>query len=986
MNGGPEAKENLGGTYVNKDTNEKKKSGAILAASAGVFIIALSISSFFLVQIIGRMNRSANQNLLTSSRVISGGLNNKIALDRELLAVLADLLSVEQKETVEKTLKEYVESTDFFRFAFVDMDGEGKDSEGNSVCVSDFLYDEIALSEGKAGLSAPYYGASGRLQITFESPVIKEGKQVGAIYADRIVNDYNLPTLFTFHNGEGSAYVVDSSGTFIIKSRGTASENDVYSYLEKQGNGEAVQDALRQVIRDGKSGTLVVTDGNQTALLGFLPVEAPEGCYLITVVPRVVLQQEAEPIIAMLCCMFCLLLFGGIAIAGLLAGRESMKANVRQKEYREKLFGNLSANIDFAFLLYTPARQKVELVSDNLPGLLGISAQQVSERPEQIFDYSGMAQGDTARAGFLNGTLKEQVTRENLVGTGPNDVRRWIAVHLIPADYGQYLAVFHETTGEHNMREQLADALTQAQNSNRARTEFFSSMSHDIRTPMNGIVGMTNIALKNLDDREKVESCLNKITAASGHLLELINEVLDMSRIESGRISLKEERVHLPSLIANLISFIKPDLDKKGQNLQMKSQILQHDTVLGDALHLQKILLNLLSNAAKYTQEGGNISLQITETPVDVENIRMTFAIEDNGIGMSPAFLERIFCPFERAEDSRMSQIAGTGLGLAITKSIVDMMDGVIHVESREGVGSRFTVEIPLKLPVEQLQDYPDLAGCSALIVDDDPDACESIGMILKENGIRAQWVLSGPEAVKQAWEAHVRKDDYCVVILDWKMPGMDGLETARQIRSRLGSAVPILLLSAYDWENIKDEAERAGINGFLTKPIFKTGLLEQLKYYIQGINAKAVKQPPEPMINLTGVRILAAEDNELNREIIIELLESSGAVVDSAWNGREALDFYLNSSPGYYQVILMDVHMPEMDGLEATKAIRCSGKPDAASVPVIAMTADVFMEDVCRCMDAGMNAHIGKPVEPDKLYGTLRQFLNNLGEAEERL
>lgn len=967
-------------------TGEKKKSYAILAASAGIFLIALSLSGFFLVQIIGRMNLSANQNLLISSRVIRGGLNNEIVLDRKLLGTLAELLALEQEDAIGETLEKYADSTDFFRFSFVDVEGNGIDSQGNTIHASDleFSFDDTAGSQGLGGISTPYHGSSGWLQVTFQHPVMRNGKQIGDVYADRIINDYNLPNLFSFHNGEGSAYVVDSQGNFIIKSRGTSSESNIYSYLENQGNSKVIQDTLRQVIGEHKSGTLAVMNGNQKSLLGFLPADAPEGCYLLTVVPRTVLQQEAAPIITMLCCMFCLLLLSGIAIAALLAGRQSMKADVLRKEYREKLFENLSSNIDFAFLLYTPAAGNVELVSENLPGLLGITAQEVREKPELVFDAGGMAKEDTARNGFLKGMLKEQITRESLVGAGPNQVRRWIEIHLIPADYGQYLAVFHETTGEHDIREQLADALTQAQNSNRARTAFFSSMSHEIRTPMNGIMGMTNIALKNLDDREKTESCLNKIMAASEHLLGLINEVLDMSRIESGKLSLKEENVNLPSLIANLVSFIKPDMDKKNQVLYMKSPVLEHDTVLSDTLHLQKILLNLLSNAVKYTQEGGEIRLMITENPMDADTIGMRFVVADNGIGMSPEFLECIFKPFERAEDSRMSQVTGTGLGLAITKSIVDMMGGSIRVESRKNKGSRFTVDIPLKLPVQPEQEIPDLTQYSALVVDDDQDACEGICLILQEIGIRARWVLNGPEAVKQAWDAHVMKKDYGMLIVDMKMPGMDGLETARQIRKRLGSKTPILLLSAYDWECVKDEAVLIGINGFLTKPIFKNELLGQLAYFFQGRKNKTEESAPEDWETLNGVSILAAEDNELNREIIVELLESHGAVVDTACNGKEALDAYLNSSPGYYRLILMDVHMPEMNGLEATKAIRDSGRPDAATVPVIAMTADVFKEDIRRCREAGMDAHIGKPVELDKLFSTLQRFLNKQQEPEE--
>lgn len=395
-------------------TGEKKKSYAILASAAGIFLIALSLSGFFLVQIIGRMNLSANQNLLISSRVIRGGLNNEIVLDRKLLGTLAELLALEQEDAIGETLEKYADSTDFFRFSFVDVEGNGIDSQGNTIHASDleFSFDDTAGSQGLGGISAPYHGSSGWLQVTFQHPVMRDGKQIGDVYADRIINDYNLPNLFSFHNGEGSAYVVDSQGNFIIKSRGTSSESNIYSYLEKQGNGRGIQDTLRQVIGGHKSGTMAVMNGNQKSLLGFLPVEAPEGCYLLTVVPRTVLQQEAAPIITMLCCMFCLLLLSGISIAALLAGRQSMKADVLQKEYREKLFENLSSNIDFAFLLYTPAIGKVELVSENLPGLLGITAQEVREKPELVFDAGGMAKEDTARNGFLKGMLKEQITRQ----------------------------------------------------------------------------------------------------------------------------------------------------------------------------------------------------------------------------------------------------------------------------------------------------------------------------------------------------------------------------------------------------------------------------------------------------------------------------------------------------------------------------------------------------------------------------------------------
>ena len=956
-------------------TKPKKKSIAMLAVPAGICVTALSISVFFLVQITGRMNLSANQNLLTSSKVISEGLNNKISLDRELLFTLADMLASEQESAVGETLLGYVKSTDFFHFTYITMDGEGVDSDGNLVHVSDLPFDDLALSSGKDGMSAPYYGASGRLQITYQSPVRKDEKQIGAIYADRVINDYNLPTLFTFNNGEGYAYVVDKNGNYIIESRGTAEQPDIYSYLAMQGNSRAVQNTLCEVMQEGISGTLVVINENQKSLLGFLPLDAPEGSYLITMIPRAVLQRESTPIIIMLYTMFTFLLIGAVAIANLVTGRQSMREEARQREYREKLFRNLSANIDFVFLLYTPSAQKVELVSDNLPVLLGITAKQVQERPKLVFSASGMAPDDPAGNSFLDGTLNKQVTREAMVGDGPNEVKRWFAVHMIPADYGQYLAVFQETTKEHNMREHLADALKQAQNSNQARTAFFSSMSHDIRTPMNGIIGITNVALNSLDNMEKVESCLNKITAASGHLLQLINEVLDMSRIESGKISLKEENVHLPSMMANLISFIRPDMDKKRQSFELKSQILEHDTVISDGLHLQKILLNLLSNAMKYTQAGGTISMQITETNVDADTIRLRFVVEDNGIGMTPEFLERVFAPFERAEDSRMSQATGTGLGLAITKSIVDMMEGDIYVESEKDMGSRFTVELPLKLPKLQMQELPDLAGYSVLIVDDDQDACESISLILQETGIRADWVMNGMEAVEKAWQAHVMEDDYCIVIVDWKMPEMDGLETARRIRSIVGPEVTIIIMTAYDWVSIEHEAKLAGVNLLMSKPMFKSALVSAFTKAL-GEKEEEARRPDTEDYDFTGRRVLLAEDNAINTEVAVMLLESKGFVVDTAENGLRALELFSKSPTGYYDAILMDIRMPLMDGLTAAANIRHLSNQDAGTIPIIAMTANAFDEDIEKSRAAGMDAHLAKPIDPGRMYQTLYDFI----------
>ena len=496
---------------------------------------------------------------------------------------------------------------------------------------------------------------------------------------------------------------------------------------------------------------------------------------------------------------------------------------------------------------------------------------------------------------------------------------------------------------------------------------------------MNGIIGMSNIALSNLDNEAKVRSCLNKILTASDHLLSLINEILDMSRIESGKLRLKEEEVHLPSMIASILEFINPEVERKSLELQMKSQVLEYDTVLSDSLHLQKILLNLLSNAVKYTPEGGKISLKIEEKQMRDGKMQICFVVADSGIGMTQEFMERIFQPFERAEDSRSSRIAGTGLGMAIVKSIVDMMGGEIRVESRTGQGSTFTVTLPMKYVSGEVCGIQELTGVPVLIADDEQDACESLSLILTEAGVNADWVLSGEDAVARVRKAHEQGQDFYAVILDWKMPTMDGIETARLIREITGNRTTILLLSAYDWENVEEEAIRIGINGFLTKPIFKNQLLRKLKHYARYHTGNgAVQVSPWEMRDgpdLSRAEILIAEDNELNLEIITEFLTSYGARVVCAGDGSEAVRCFQESAPGEYQMIFMDIHMPKMDGLEAARCIRASSHPDAEKVPIIAMTADVFSKDTNIFETAGMDAYVGKPINIDRLIEVLYEF-----------
>ena len=928
-----------------------------------------------------KMNVSANTTLLNTTRMISDSLLNNFSSDQQQLETCANLFSridLEQPEDVVRALAEYTEATSFFRFYFVNDEGVGWDSTGAKLTLEEMSFDDTALSEGKAGYSDAYLGASGRLQITFQTPLRINGQLAGALYADKTMSNYHSPSLFTFNGVAGSAYVVQGEdGAWIIDSSASNTDN-LYVFLGKQNNEPAVLDKLRTLIADNRSGTIRIQYHQQNSFLCFIPLNASHHWYLISILPQNILQQESAEVLQVISFALAGLLVALVLITLLLLSRQASSSREQERKRREQLFQIISENVDFAFLLYTPSRRKVEMLSENVRFLFNIETKEAVDHPERLFLSCGMPPQDPAGHAFLNGELTQRLRYEYQTGT-ENKLQRWIEIYFIPVHSDQYLAVLHETTAEHHMRQDLADALQQSQESNQARTVFFSSMSHDIRTPMNGIIGMTTIAQSHLDEPEKVAHCLDKISLASQHLLDLINEVLDMSRIESGKISLKKEPVNLSRLISDVLVLVKPDLTKKRQTLHIRSSALDYDTVIGDTLHLQKILLNLLSNAVKYTPPQQDITIGIHEEAGVDDKINVIFTVEDTGIGMTPEFLNRIFTPFERAQDSRISQITGTGLGMAITKNIVDMMAGTIQVESQVGVGSKFTVTLPFTTTQTTQTKKVPLAGCSVLVVDDDPDTCEGLRMMLERENVQVRCAYTGQQGIDAALLAHQEGHDYLGIIMDWRMEGLNGIEAARQIRARISSEIPIILLSAYNWEDVEQEALDAGINGFLTKPIFRSELIEklsdaliQVKEGTPALSDTALSWPAE---DFSGMRVLLAEDNELNREIVIELLNGCGIQVICAHNGQQALDLVRQQPEDAFDLILMDIHMPEMNGYQATAAIRSLPDAAKAGLPIIAMTADAFDEDVQKCMAAGMNGHIAKPIQYPLLFETLRRY-----------
>ena len=541
-----------------------------------------------------------------------------------------------------------------------------------------------------------------------------------------------------------------------------------------------------------------------------------------------------------------------------------------------------------------------------------------------------------------------------------------------------FRSVDEETRSEREQKTLLENALSQANRANKAKSTFLSNMSHDIRTPMNAIIGFTSLALTRIDNREQVQEYLKKIMTSGNHLLSLINDVLDMSHIESGKIHLEEDACSLPEIMHQLRNIIQADIHAKQLDLYMDAVDIRNEEIYCDRLRLNQVLLNLLSNAVKYTGAGGTVSMKVIEKPGTSAGFAIyEFHIKDTGIGMSEEFVSHIFEPFEREQNSTISGIQGTGLGMAITKNIVDMMNGTIEVTSKQGNGTECIVCLPLRLNGEKKvpQEIPELTGLRALVVDDDFNTCDNVSCMLQQIGLRAEWTLSGKEAVLRNRQALTRNDPYCVYIIDWLLPDMNGVEVARRIRQETGRDVPIIVLTAYDWTDIEDEAREAGVTAFCSKPLFFSELRGCL-YSVVNSDVKRQKTDNAAEKSLRTGHILLAEDNELNQEIAVTILEEAGFSVDVAANGQIAVDMLAASQAGYYQVILMDVQMPVMNGYEATKEIRRLADENLSSIPILAMTANAFEEDKQEALKSGMDGHIAKPIDINKLMEMLDQVL----------
>ena len=628
--------------------------------------------------------------------------------------------------------------------------------------------------------------------------------------------------------------------------------------------------------------------------------------------------------------------------------------------------------------LVNPARSCFAVNSGNR-SLLSILNKTIKAMPVNMLAGALAMYKSSARKVTLSDFIKDNFFKVMLISSIAVAVVLLTILMLLQKARKAEAAARKAASDTQELNAKLQVAVEKAESANRAKSTFLSNMSHDIRTPMNAIIGFTTLALSNIDDTDRVKDYLGKTLASSNHLLSLINDVLDMSRIESGKIHLEEVEVNLSDVLHDLKTIVSGQIYAKQLELYMDAMDVTDEDVYCDKTRLNQILLNLLSNAIKFTPAGGTVSVRVRQLAGKVRGCgQYEFRIKDNGIGMSQEFAQKIFEPFERERTSTVSGIQGTGLGMAITKNIVDMMGGTIEVQTAQGKGTEFTVCVPMRAQTEQrpVEKITELEGLKALVVDDDFNTCDSVTKMLVKVGMRAEWTLSGKEAVLRARQSIEMSDVYHAYIIDWRLPDMNGIEVTRQIRS-LHDDTPIIILTAYDWSDIEVEAKAAGVTAFCAKPMFMSDLRETLMSALGQKPADAVQRLlPEKNADFKGKHILLVEDNELNREIAQEILREYGFLVDSAENGAVAVEKVSTAAPGSYDLVLMDVQMPIMDGYTATRKIRALDDPARAKLPILAMTANAFDEDRRNALESGMNGFLSKPIVIDDLVQELRKIL----------
>ena len=964
-----------------------------LSAACAILLLVLLAAGFcvrylsFVSQIIYQESTSHLEEVLHKSNNM---LNQMVRKNLTYLHLYNRFLeSTSDEAEIQAYIEKAQQDTGFASFYFLSYDGNYTTVTGETgyLGLQTNLDEMLADGDDIVMNTAP----PGKPQLLVFVCPETQGSYRGFAYDAIAISYYNDAVLRLLDNsafqGNASNYVIYSDGRVVIDNS-VNRKKTIYNFIamlrdHSDLTEEQILD-LSNAFAQGRSGNMKVKLGDTSYYLVYEGT-AVQSWTMVGLVPVSIVNASLDKLWSYTIQIVVGIAFGLAVLVILLIVRRN-RATVRRKNteilYRDELFRKLSLNVDDVFLMLDAKTSKTDYVSPNIGRLLGIPWKKVRQDVHALAELRPQNDPDRDK-NFLEG-LSRGEQREWDAAYLHQETRelRWFHIIAMGSEVEgrtKYILVMSDRTADKQINQALSDAVAAAETANRAKSTFLSNMSHDIRTPMNAIIGFTTLALSNIDDKERVKDYLAKTLASSNHLLSLINDVLDMSRIESGKIHLEEVEVNLSDVLHDLKTIVSGQIYAKQLELYMDATDVTDEDVYCDKTRLNQILLNLLSNAIKFTPAGGTVSVRVRQLAGKVHGCgQYEFRIKDNGIGMSEEFAKKIFEPFERERTSTVSRIQGTGLGMAITKNIVDMMGGTIEVQTAQGKGSEFIICLPMRTqdehrPVEKITE---LEGLKALVVDDDFNTCDSVTKMLVKVGMRAEWTLSGKEAVLRARQSIEMSDVYHAYIIDWRLPDMNGIEVTRQIRS-LHDDTPIIILTAYDWSDIEVEAKAAGVTAFCSKPMFMSDLRETLMSALgQNQTDAAQELLPQKNADFKGRHILLVEDNELNREIAQEILREYGFRVDTAENGAVAVEKVCTAAPGSYDLVLMDVQMPVMDGYTATRKIRALDDPARAKIPILAMTANAFDEDRCNALESGMNGFLSKPIVISDLVQELHKIL----------
>ena len=895
-----------------------------------------------------------------------------------------------QKASTEKEICDYInkvqEETGFSGFYFLSFDGNYKTITGETgyLGLQGNLDDKIT-QRNDIIMNAALPGKSQML--VFACPEVNgiyQGFEYDAIAVAYDNSDIVKVLDISAFQGNAGGYVVHSDGRVVID-HAPESWKTAYNFIavlrDHSGLSEDEIMAFSEELKQGHTGAMLVNLEGRNYYLIYEKVNIQDWA-LLGIVPADIVnasmnELQFSTLIIVGALLFSIAAF--IIVMILRKNRLNIKSKNTQILYRDEMFKKLSMNVDDVFLMVDAKTARVDYVSPNVEKLLGITVKQIKEN---IYVLGKLHPQDTEgqRSKHLKGLLvNEQREWDFEYVHKKTGEQRWFHIIAMGSEIEKKqkcIIVMSDRTADRKMNQALSDAVSAAETANRAKSTFLSNMSQDIRTPMNAIIGFTTLAVSNIENQEKVRDYLGKILASSNHLLSLINDILDMSRIESGKIHLEETKVNLSDLLHDLKTIISGQIHAKQLELYMDAMDVTDEDIYCDKTRLNQVLLNLLSNAIKFTPAGGTVSVRLRQFPSTQKDCaQYEIRVKDNGIGMSQEFAQKIFDPFERERTSTVSKIQGTGLGMAISKNIVNMMGGTIEIKTQKNKGTEFIIRLMFRIQSEKhrVEKITELEGLKALVVDDDFNTCDSVTKMLVKVGMRSEWTLSGKEAVLRAKQSIELGDAFHAYIIDWRLPDMNGIEVTRQIRS-LGDDTPIIILTAYDWSEIEVEAKAAGVTAFCAKPMFMSDLRETL---MTALGQKKEQNNddvlPEADFNFKNKHILLVEDNELNSEIATEILTEYGFIVDTAENGAEALEKVSTSKPGTYDLVLMDVQMPVMNGYEATKCIRKLKDPALANISILAMTANAFDEDRKKALESGMDGFLSKPIVIEELVQALK-------------